>query len=54
MNLDCDSNVIADQPVNCNLTFFTQDPTLIVNVESIWYSFLSGKYERTFKILNRK
>ena len=52
-DLNCDSNGIAGQPVNCNLTFLTQDQNLAVYVSSYWNSFLSGYFFKIFRILNR-
>ena len=54
MNLNCDPKGIASESINCNLTFLTQDPTLVVEVESTWNSFASGKYTKTFQISNRR
>ena len=52
LNLNCDPKGIASEPINCNLTFLTQDPTLVVEVESTWNSFLGGKFASTFGISN--
>ena len=53
--MKCDSKGIAGEPVNCNLTFMTQDPSLIVNVTSSWNSYYgSGFFMKTFGILDRK
>ena len=53
-DLKCDPKGIAGDPVNCNLTFMTQDPSYIVNVESSWLSY-TGKivFEESFDIKNR-